>query len=47
MNPRGRSVVGGGEGFPEISGELKWLDGKNFVIPVTLKPDHVCISLVH
>lgn len=40
MNPGGRSIVGGGESFPEISGKLKWLDDHTFVMPVTLKPDH-------
>ena len=40
MNARGRSIVGGGESFPEISGELTWLNNKTFIIPVTLKPDH-------
>jgi carboxyl-terminal processing protease len=39
MNPRGRSIVGGGESFPEISGELKWLNDKTLIIPVTLKPE--------
>jgi len=40
MSPRGRSVVGGGENFPDISGDLKWADNETFIIPVTLKPDH-------
>src|SRR5262245_36073014 len=40
MNSGGRSVVGGGESFPEISGDLKWADEKTFVITVKLKPDH-------
>src|SRR5262249_27474138 len=40
MNPGGRSVVGGGDQFPKISGELKWADAKTFIIPVTLEPDH-------
>jgi hypothetical protein len=41
MHPRGRSVVGGGPTFPNIAGDMKWLpDGKTFVIPVTLEPDH-------
>lgn len=40
MNPGGRSVVGGGEAFPEISGDPKWLDARTFVLPVTLKPGH-------
>ena len=40
MNPGGRSVVGGGENFPEIGRDLKWANPKAFVIPVRLKPDH-------
>jgi hypothetical protein len=40
MDPRGRSVVGGGDAFPQITGEMKWLDEKTFIIPVALKPDH-------
>ena len=41
MHPRGRSVVGGGPSYPKIAGDLKWLpDGKTFVIPVTLEPEH-------
>src|SRR4051812_45877350 len=40
MSPGGRSIVGGGENFPEISGEIKWSDAKTIVIPVTLKPEH-------
>src|SRR4051812_14027226 len=40
MNPGGRSVVGGGDRFPEISGDMKFVDAKTFVIPVKLQPDH-------
>ena len=40
MNPRGRSIIGGGDNFPEISGEMKWLNEKTFIIPVTLKANH-------
>lgn len=40
MNAGGRSIVGGGDSFPEISGKLKWLDDHTFLMPVTLKPDH-------
>src|SRR5687768_13101689 len=40
MNPRGRSIVGGGDAFPKISGDVQWLDEKTFIIPITLKPDH-------
>jgi hypothetical protein len=40
MNPGGRSVVGGGESFPQIAGEPRWVDAQTFVIPVKLEPDH-------
>ena len=40
MDARGRSIVGGGESFPEFAGDPKWLNPKTFVIPVKLKPDH-------
>ena len=40
MNPGGRSIVGGGDAFPSISGDATWSDAKTFVIPVTLQPDH-------
>jgi hypothetical protein len=40
MNPRGRSIVGGGDAFPEIAGEIHWIDRTTIVIPVKLKPDH-------
>ncbi|MEQ8770428.1 MAG: S41 family peptidase [Phycisphaerales bacterium] len=40
MDTRGRSIVGGGESFPEIAGEIRWVGGKTIVIPVKLKPDH-------
>jgi hypothetical protein len=40
MNPGGRSVVGGGEHFPEFAGNPKWANPKTFVIPVRLKEDH-------
>jgi hypothetical protein len=36
----GRSLIGGGESFPEIAGELKWANPKTLVIPVKLKPEH-------
>src|SRR5205814_191607 len=35
-----RSVLGGGDTFPAITGPLKWADNKTFVIPVKLEPDH-------
>ncbi len=40
MNARGRSVVGGGDSFPDVTGDPKWLDDKTFVMPVALKPEH-------
>jgi hypothetical protein len=40
MNPGGRSIVGGGDAFPKLSGDLKWLDAKTLIMPVTLAPDH-------
>src|SRR5687767_12362491 len=39
MHPGGRSILGGGETFPEFAGQPKWLNPKTFVIPVKLKPD--------
>jgi hypothetical protein len=40
MDPRGRSVVGGGDSFPQIAGELRWANDRTFIIPVTLRPNH-------
>src|SRR4051794_15070839 len=40
MNPGGRSIVGGGDAFPKIEGEIKWSDDHTILIPVTLVPDH-------
>lgn len=40
MDPEGRSILGGGERYPEFAGELKWADPKTLVIPVKLKPDN-------
>lgn len=40
MNPRGRSIVGGGEAMPKINGEIRWADEKTIVVPIALKPDH-------
>jgi hypothetical protein len=41
MNPAGRSVIGGGEMFPHIGRDMKWLNDRTFVMPVTLEPDHI------
>ena len=38
MDARGRSVLGGGESFPEIAGEMKWINPRTLSIPVKLKP---------
>ena len=40
MNPGGRSIVGGGESFPKISGKPSWTNATTIVIPVTLEPEH-------
>lgn len=40
MSTGGRSIVGGGESFPEIVGEITWRDARTIVIPVRLRPDH-------
>jgi hypothetical protein len=40
MDQRGRSIVGGGDAYPDISGDIKWMSDRVIVIPVTLKPDH-------
>ena len=39
MDPRGRSILGGGDSFPEFAGDPKWINPKTFVILVKLKPD--------
>ena len=40
MNRSGFSVVGGGESFPEITGQGRWRNARTFVLPIRLKPDH-------
>lgn len=40
MNKGGRSIVGGGESFPEIVGQPRWTSATRIVIPVKLKPGH-------
>ncbi|HEY7089870.1 MAG TPA: S41 family peptidase [Tepidisphaeraceae bacterium] len=40
MNHGGRSIVGGGETFPELVGQPKWTNDRTIVIDVKLKPDH-------
>lgn len=39
MSRSGRSIVGGGDSFPEL-GQITWSDPKTLVISVKLKPDH-------
>ena len=40
MNHGGRSIVGGGDSFPEITGKMEWVDDRTLVVPVKLKPNH-------
>jgi hypothetical protein len=40
MDPAGRSIVGGGETFPEIIDAPQWRDERTIVIPVRLQADH-------
>ena len=40
MNPRGCSIVGGGDAFPNITGNPTWIDDKTILIPVSLEPQH-------
>lgn len=40
MSPHSRSLVGGGESFPEIVESPFWESDREFVMPVQLKPDH-------
>lgn len=41
MDPRaGHSFVGGGQTFPEITGQPKWIDERTIILPIRLKPDH-------
>ncbi len=40
MDTRGRSIVGGGDSFPEITGEIRWIGAQTIVVPVRLVPDH-------
>jgi hypothetical protein len=36
----GHSFVGGGDTFPEITGDPRWVDDRTVVLPIRLKPDH-------
>jgi len=40
MDPGGRSIVGGGDSFPAITGDVRWVGGTTVVIPVKLEADH-------
>ncbi|MAT71267.1 MAG: hypothetical protein CMJ58_17285 [Planctomycetaceae bacterium] len=41
MDPGGRSIVGGGETFPELIGQPRWRDGnRTFVMRLKLQPEH-------
>jgi len=42
MSPRGQSVVGGGDSFPELLGKNpgKWRGSRTFALRVKLKPNH-------
>src|SRR5687767_12834278 len=35
MSPDGKSILGGGPTFPQISGKITWANPKTLVIPVT------------
>lgn len=38
MSPLGRSICGGGPSMLPVSDELRWVDARTLVIPVSLKP---------
>lgn len=40
MRPGGRSVCGGGPGFPQIVGPGRWEGARTFVLPVRLEPEN-------
>jgi hypothetical protein len=40
IDPVGRSLIGGGDTFPKVTGDLKWLNPKTLVIPVKLEAEH-------
>lgn len=40
MNTRGYSVCGGGDAFPPILGRPRWINKRQFVVRVRLKPNH-------
>lgn len=37
---QGRSLCGGGESFPEITGDLRWVSARTLIVPVKLAADH-------
>jgi hypothetical protein len=40
IDPRGRSIVGGGDAFPQITGDITWTNNKTLIIPVALQANH-------
>jgi len=36
----GRSIVGGGEAFPEMAAAPRWITSRTIIIPVALQPNH-------
>src|SRR5689334_10731490 len=40
MNTRGRSIVGGGDTFPKMIGNPRWINPKTILIPIKLEPEH-------
>ncbi|MDX2131730.1 MAG: S41 family peptidase [Planctomycetota bacterium] len=47
MQPGGRSICGGGDTFPTISGAPRWLDARTFVLPITLQADKAYVLSVN
>ncbi len=40
MNRSGHSITGGGDSFPELTGNPRWQDKRTLILPVKLKPNH-------
>lgn len=38
MNPGGRSLCGGGESFPKLTGSARWVDARTISVPIELTP---------
>lgn len=48
MDPGGRSIVGGGDSFPQIAGDPRWMSGgRTFVVPVRLQANHVYLLSIN